>query len=113
MIEEWGSVAGDLNADGIIRDRRSLKRWLGWTNFGFLVAAIAVAIWYAISGSHVALALEVFLSANLAAGWAQHGSYDTHTFVMIAERRAQLLEHHVQHLDERLGVLIRQMDHRL
>lgn len=94
----WGAVPGDTNAQAIISDRRDGKtgvRWGGIISGLFLLAA---AIFYGTTGEPGALAWLI-----VCAVWAVNNTvmtelYGTHTFIMIAERRAQLLEQAVQSL---------------
>lgn len=57
---------------------------------------MAVAIWYALSGGSGPLALLIVLAASTSAVWVHQDNYRTLTFVMIAERRVQLIEQRVQ-----------------
>lgn len=92
MLDQWGSVNGDVNADVILRDRRAGRRNLtfdGLTNFA-LVAGFA--IWYGITGNSVALALEIIAAAWLVVSGVRRDAYQTYTMLLIAERRVQIVE---------------------
>ena len=103
MIEEWGSVDGDINADAIISDRLHLKRVMGPFNLVVLALTLGCGIWYALSASQAAIALEIFLAAYLVAGWIQHDLYQAETMILIAERRIQLVEQKLQEMQFRGG----------
>lgn len=95
---EWGSVEGDTNASAIISDRRRDKGISGWgTGLGQLLF-IGMAVWYGNTGSHAALACMSVTGAWFVVSAVGTELFGTHTFVMIAERRAQLLEVAVQEL---------------
>ena len=105
---EWGSVNGDSSADGIIRDRRRDKTTLAWTNIVCGLPFIPCLIWYALTGSKVALALIFFELAGIVHAAVENGIFQTHTFTMIAESRARELELQVQRLEELVTELKRQ-----
>lgn len=97
-MNDWGSVAGDTNADAIIRDRRRGDTTLGWLRLASIVVLVAAASAYTDSGAPGALA-GLVIAATFAIGMGVASRlYETHTFVMIAERRAQLLEQEVADL---------------
>lgn len=98
MLDEWGSVDGDTNADVIIHDRRQGRRDANYTGLANFALVAGFAIWYAMTGSNTALALEIIAAAWLAVSGVNREIYRTHTMVLIAERRAQLMEQKLQAL---------------
>lgn len=98
MFETWGSVDGDGNADAIIADRREGRK--GATISVLFNAALlaSCALWYAMSESSLALAIEIIAAAWLASSGVQRALYQAHTLIMITERRAQLIEQQMQAL---------------
>ena len=94
--ESWGNVDGDRNAEGIIADRLRARSSLTATIALFFAALVATAVWYALTGSRAALAIEIILAAICAGGWSKASTFETHTLVMIAETRARLIEGEVQ-----------------
>lgn len=92
MLEDWGSVDGDGNADAIIADRREGRSDLNRTVLVNFAILIGCAVWYGLTESAAALALEIVAAAWLTGSGVQRWIYQTHTLVMIAERRIQLVE---------------------
>ena len=88
MFQEWGSVEGDGNADAIIRDRKEGRRDNAYNPIINFVLLAVVSAWFAVTGSHFALAIEIILGAWLVGSGIRNSIYPLHTFVMIAERRA-------------------------
>ena len=97
-MRRWGSVEGDGEADVIISQRRANRlgeRIVGLTSF---VLTIIFAIWFAITGSSGALALEIIAAAGLTIFGVGSLLYKSHTMLLIAERRIQLVEQQMQEL---------------
>lgn len=107
MIEEWGSVDGDANADAIIHDRREGRRNLSFNAFFNFALVAGCAIWYASTENSTALALEILAAAWLAVSGVTRETYQVYTMLMIAERRAQLTEQKLQALSIELFTLRR------
>ena len=104
MNDVWGSVDGDVNAKAIISDRRVGKKVTDLACALLFPALVIVAIWLGMTGSHAALAFGLVIAVLFLRSAGQADTYDTHTFVMIAERRAQLLEQKVQELQTDLAI---------
>lgn len=107
MVEVWGSVDGDTNAQAIISDRAGEKKAGYWTGLVSGLALIGCLVWFGMTGSQAALAWSIIAAVwtiNARVGQELHS---THTFVMIAERRAQLLEQQVQELRAQVAELNR------
>ena len=98
MLDEWGSVDGDVNADAIIHDRREGRNVINYTGLINFALVAGFAAWYAMTGSHTALALEIIAAAWLAVSGVNREIYRTHTMLLIAERRTQLVEQKLQAL---------------
>ena len=100
--DTWGSVQGDGDAKLIVSGRSRELSTLAITVSVFFLILLGVAVWYAITGSHAALAVEVVVAAICAAGWVRKELFVTHSYVMVAERRIQLVEQQIQAMrDER------------
>lgn len=104
MNEVWGSVDGDVNADAIISDRRDGKKVANLVCALLFPVLVIVAIWLGITGSHAALAVGLVIAVVYLRSAVAADTYGTHTLVMIAERRAQLLEQKVQELQTDLAI---------
>lgn len=104
MNEVWGSVDGDVNADAIISDRRDGKKAANLACALLFPGLVIVAIWLGMTGSHAALAIGLVIAVLFLRSAVAADTYGTHTFVMIAERRAQLLEQKVQELQTDLAI---------
>lgn len=100
--DRWGAVAGDTNAHAIMADRKRQRGGEAWGTGLAQLALIGFAIWYGSSGSPAALAWLI-----VAAVWAINANTAsdlsaTHTFVLIAERRAQLIEQAIREQADRI-----------
>jgi hypothetical protein len=101
MLENWGSVEGDGNADAIIADRREGRRGGNYTvlwNFGLVAGCI---VWYALTNSGIALALEILAASWLTIQAIGRPAYETYTMLSITERRVQLIEQKIEALQNR------------
>ena len=92
MSDEWGAVRGDDDARSITRDRRDALTTLTLKLAVSFLVLVALGVWYALTGSRIALASEIAVAAICAAGWVLRSQFETHTFVMIAEQRARNIE---------------------
>ena len=104
MKEVWGSVDGDVNADAIISDRREGKKVADLSCALTFPTLVVVAIWLGMTGSHAALAIGLVIAVLFLRSAVAAETYSTHTYVMIAERRAQLLEQKVEGLQTDLAI---------
>ena len=95
MLEQ-GSLDGDGNADAIIADRLPAKKSASVLGAVYGVAFLVTAVGYGLTGRPAILAALIVLAVWVINGTVSLHIYDTHTFVMIAERRAQLLEQRLQ-----------------
>jgi hypothetical protein len=109
-MDVWGSVEGDVNAKAIISDRRAVKKAIDWVSIGIGLALLGTAIWYGTTGQPAALAVLIVVAVWAIGGQVTGELHTTHTFVMIAERRAQLLEQQVQALRGDVGDLLQLLE---
>lgn len=107
MLEQWGSVDGDGNADAIIRDRRDGRRATYYAIFWNFTLVAGFAIWYAITQISAALALEIIAASWLAISGINRAVHETHTMLMIAERRTQLIEQKLRDFQIDLSDIVR------
>ena len=101
MTDRWGSVDGDYNADRIISDRQTQKSVAVWVSLVTGLLMIGCAVWYGTSGEPAALAWLILTAVWTVTGAVSQAIYETHTFVMIAERRTQLIEQRLLELHMR------------
>lgn len=102
LYNEWGSVDGDGNADGIIADRRESRRqaeYLLIFHFGIVVVC---AFWYGWTETPAALAAQIVAVTWLILSGIRREIYLTHTLLLIVERRTQLLEQKVRDVQSTL-----------
>lgn|SRR5690242_10943618 len=97
-MDEWGSVDGDINASAIIRDRKEDRKWVRRASLFSGLPFLPCLIWFGMTGSHVALAIVIFSLSGVIQWSTEKALFETHTFALITERRAQLLEQQVQQL---------------
>jgi hypothetical protein len=93
-----------VSAEAIIAARRPAKRVSVVLRGVILWAMIAAAVWYGARGGSAALALLIVLAVMTLIGVLGTDLHRTHTFVMIAERRAQLIEHQLAALQRDLAL---------
>lgn len=101
-MDQWGSVDGDHNADAIMRDRRAEQ---AMDKYGLIVLGVALTgsmIWHGFTGDPWALSWLVLSGVWAVNAQTSRDIFTTHTFVMIAERRTQLLEQKVAQMQEDL-----------
>lgn len=96
QFENWGAVDGDGSADGIIANRREAKRYLNFQTLFNAGIFFACAFWYGSTENSAALAMLIVTSTWLVGIGVKREIYQTHTMLMIAERRAQLLEQKIR-----------------
>jgi len=98
LLEDWAASDGDSLADAVLKERQSAKWPDRVSVLVSFLGLLASAIWFALTGSHVALVAMV-----VTAVWSVNSGngvelYDTHTLLMITERRAQALERTLREL---------------
>ena len=72
--------------------RQSSERGMTLSVAVFFLVLLALGVWYALTGSRIALASEIAAAAIFAAEWVRKSQFETHTVVMIAEQRARNIE---------------------
>jgi hypothetical protein len=112
MHSDWGSVSGDDDADAIMRDRRDERRVLNWAVLICSLPFIPCLIWYALTGSRVALAVVLFQLAGIVGSAIERAIFSTHTFVMIAEQRVRRVEERLDRVDDSVRQIERQLNPR-
>lgn len=108
MNNEWGSVDGDGNADAIISQRREGRVSIKINAFANFALLASFAVWFSLTESSTALALEIIAASWLVVSGVTREIYEAYTMVMIAERRTQLLEQKVSDIQSNLADLSRQ-----
>ncbi|SFK71759.1 hypothetical protein [Caulobacter sp. UNC279MFTsu5.1] len=103
--ENWGDVAGDTNADAIIRDRKDEVKALNWVGAIIFLGFIATCIWYANSPSPGLLAFLIFMAVMEVGVLIQYELWKSHTILLIAERRVQLVEQQLLHITQGISEL--------
>lgn len=88
----WGSVDGDGNADAIIASQREARRGLAYVGLWHFALVAGFALWYSLTASAVALALELIAVAWLTIGGVRLQLHQMNTMVLVAEARIRLLE---------------------
>ena len=98
----WGEVQGDDEADAIIWQR---KKQIFDDNlvaiFNFILI-VALAVWYVITDSRIALASEIIAASWLTVSGVKAAQNKTYTMLLIAERRIQLVEQQIDNLNQRI-----------
>ena len=91
----WGSLDGDGNADAIIASQREARRALAYAVLWNFALVAGFALWYSLTTSAVALALELIAVAWLTISGVRLHLHQMNTMVMVAEARIRLLEQQI------------------
>lgn len=94
----WGSVEGDGEADVIIGQWRAKRIGEHIVGLSSLALTMSFAIWFAMTGSSSALALEIIAAAGLTIFGVGRFFNRSNTVLLITERRIRLVEQKVQDL---------------
>lgn len=88
----WGDLEGDHDADGILAQRRSGLKRARWAVIKNFLIVLSCAVWYSLTESPTALALEIIGAAWLAVSGIRYTLYRQFTMLMIVERRVHICE---------------------
>jgi len=98
---EWGSVDGDTNAQAIFQDRRQSNA-THWVGGAVVILWLGSAIAFGVTGADGWLASLIVSSVWAGTATVENRFHELKTWIMVTERRAQLIEQDLDDLESRM-----------